>query len=123
MNIFRKAIITGAAAVGMIALQAPPLQAQDTAPPAAEHGNWTLKQREEWLDNRLDKARDEGSIDHHEFERVRREMHDIREAEDHMRDSHGGQLTDNETADLEARLDSVAHQIHWLRENSFQPPW
>ena len=40
-----------------------------------------------------------------------------------MRDHHDGQLTDNQTADLESRLNDVASKIHWLHENSFQRPW
>jgi hypothetical protein len=99
-------------------------RAQD-APPAvvAQHGNWTLKEREEWLQNRLDTARHEGSLDRHEYKRVKQELHGIHEDEETMRDHHDGQLTDNQTADLEARLDDVGAKIHWLRENSFQRPW
>jgi hypothetical protein len=88
-----------------------------------DHGNWTLKDREHWLFSRLDRARDDGSIDGHEYGRVRHEMDNIRADEDRMRDSHDGQLTDNQSASLEARLDSVADQIHWLHESSFQRPW
>ena len=97
----------------------------EAAPPAvaAEHGNYTLKQREEWLESRLDKARDDNSIDHHEYERVRHSLKAIHEDEERMRDHHDGQLTDNETATLEARLDDVAKTIHWLHENSFEKPW
>ncbi|MHB8529623.1 MAG: hypothetical protein ACYC8V_08965 [Caulobacteraceae bacterium] len=99
-------------------------RAQDEPPTvAAEHGNWTLAQREHWLDNRLDKAKDDGSIDHHEADRVKHELHDIHEDEERMRDHHDGQLTDNETAALETRLDAVADKIHWLHENSFRRPW
>lgn len=87
------------------------------------HGNWTLRQREEWLNNRLEKARDDGSLDTHEYDRVRANLHDIRQDEDSFRDSHDGQLTDNENNQLESRLDTVAAQIHWLHENSFQRPW
>jgi hypothetical protein len=78
------------------------VRAQDEPPPAAhspDQGNWTLRQREDWLTSHLD--------------------HD----EDQMRHHQDGQLTDNETADLEGRLDHVAHQIHWLHEHSFTPPW
>ena len=87
------------------------------------HGNWTLRQREEWLNNRLDKARDDGSLDRHEYDRVRQDLHGIKKDEDSFRDSHDGQLTDNENSELESRLDTAAAQIHWLHENSFQRPW
>ena len=118
--------LLGAAASALIALAASPAvhaQAVDAAAVVGDHGNWTLKQREAWLDNRLDKARDDSSIDRREFERVHHELSGIREDEDRLRDHHDGQLTDNETTDLEARLDGVANQIHWLHENSFQRPW
>jgi hypothetical protein len=103
------------------ASRAQPMDAPTVA--GTSQGNWTLKQREDWLNNRLDKAQDDGSIDHHEFDRVHHKLQDIRDDEDQLRDHHDGQLTDNETAELEARLDSVAAEIHWLHENSFQKPW
>ena len=94
------------------------------AGPAADHGDWTLEERENWLHDRLAKARDDGSLDRTEYERVRYDLDGIQHDEDRMRGNHdGGQLTDNETATLESRLDSIADQIHWLRENSFRRPW
>jgi hypothetical protein len=95
-------------------------------PPAGvrEHGDYTLKQREDWLSDRIDKAHDDGSLDGREADRVHRELDRIRHDEDRYRDHHdGGQLTDNETAELEARLDQLADRIHWLHENNFQRPW
>jgi hypothetical protein len=99
-------------------------QPDDVASPApAEHGNWTLKQRENWLHSRLDKAKDDGGLSHDEYDRVHDELSGIQKDEDDMRDHHHGQLTDNETAELEVRLDKVANDIHWLHEKSFQTPW
>jgi len=118
--------LLGAAASALIALASAPAvhaQAVDASAVVGDHGNWTLKQRETWLDDRLDKARDDGSLDHREYDRVHHEMSRIRDDEDQLRGHHDGQLTDNETSDLEARLDGVAGQVHWLRENSFQKPW
>jgi len=97
--------------------------AVDTSATISPHGDWTLKQREDWLFNRLDKAHDDGSINSAEFDRVHHEMDRIRDDENRQRDEHDGQLTDNETVLLEARLDSVASQIHWLHEDAFRRPW
>jgi dihydroxyacetone kinase len=95
-----------------------------SAPMAApEHGSYTLKERESWLHERLDKARSDGAIDHGEYSRVKDELGSIQNTEDRMRDHHDGQLTDNQTAMLEGRLDAVAEKIHWLHEDSFQRPW
>ena len=96
----------------------------DTAPAvSATHGDWTLRQREDWLSDRLEKSRDDGSLDHHEYERAKMALSDLRREEDHMRDRAHGQLTDNETADIEARLDDMAAKIHWAHVNSFSRPW
>ena len=98
------------------------MPAQAAAP--AVRGNFTLKQREEWLSHRIDKAKDDGSIDGREADRVRHELDRIKHDEDHYRGHHDGdQLTDNETAELEARLDQLADKIHWLHDNGFQRPW
>ena len=125
MKTFTLSLFAAATAAVLAFGPAAPALAQDEAPPAVadHHGDWTLNQREDWLKSRLDKARDEGAIDHHEFDRVKQEINDIHGDADKMRDHHGGQLTDNENADLEGRLDRVAEQIHWLHENSFQRPW
>jgi phosphoglycerate-specific signal transduction histidine kinase len=95
----------------------------DASALVTEHGDWTLKQRENWLYSRLDKARDDGAIDGQEQRRVRGDLSSIRDDERRMREHHDGQLTDNETAELEARLDGVASQIHWLHEDAFKRPW
>jgi hypothetical protein len=96
----------------------------DTVAVVGNHGNWTLNEREKWLQDRLQTARDDGSINGDEFDRVHHEIDRIRDDENHMRGDHdGSQLTDNETATLETRLDGVADQIHWLHEDQFRRPW
>ena len=52
-----------------------------------------------------------------------RAFDELRRTEDEMRDHQHGQLTDNQTADLEARLDDMAAQIHWAHEEAFVKPW
>jgi len=129
MKLIALPFAAGAAALLVAALPMSPARAQVTGDPVdasalvTAHGDWTLKDREHWLFSRLDKARDDGSIDDHEFDRVHHEMDRIRADEDRMRGDHDGQLTDNENADLEARLDTVAAQIHWLHDSAFQRPW
>jgi hypothetical protein len=87
------------------------------------HGDWTLKEREDWLSDRLDKARDDGSVGHHEYDRVHSQISGIKDMENSMRGHHHGQLTDDETQMLEAQLNDVADHIQWLHENAFQRPW
>ena len=90
---------------------------------SSSHGDWTLRQREDWLSDRIQKSRDDGSLDHREFERAKLALSDLRREEDQMRDHADGQLTDNQTADLEARLDDMAAKIHWAHVDSFTRPW
>ncbi len=114
------------AATALMALASAPAvrpQAVDTSAVVSDHGDWTLKEREHWLYDRLDTARNDGSLDRHEYARVHDELTQIRDDEDRLRDHHDGQLTDNGSNDLEARLDGVASQIHWLHEESFKRPW
>ena len=129
MKTMRILAMSGVAAV--IALAGPVAQASaqalsgdsvDTAAVVGNHGNWTLNEREKWLQDRLQTARDDGSINGDEFDRVHHEIDRIRDDENHMRGDHdASQLTDNETATLETRL--VADQIHWLHEDQFRRPW
>ena len=116
-------LIGGAAALFALAPIAA-VYAQDEAPVVAQHsGNWTLKEREDWLHSRIEKARSDGSLSGSEYDRIEADLKHIRADEDALRDHQKGQLTDNQTTDLEARLDEMAGTIHWLHENSFKRPW
>ena len=112
------AAMTGLAPATMVNAQ--PVEHEVTSP---THGDWTLKQREDWLKERIERSRDDGSLAHSEYDRVRHALDDIRHDEDHMRDHHKGQLTDNENVRLEARLDDLASTIHWLRAENLERPW
>ena len=86
-------------------------------------GGWTLKRREEWLDDRINKAHDEHALGDREADRAHRSLHDLRDDENRMRDHHDGQLTDNETFTLEARLDDLADEVVQLHNDAWRRPW
>ncbi len=128
MKILTLSLMAYGAAVALSLSPINSARAQDAVPDATAgasvtHGDWTLKQREDWLSDRLDKSRADGSLDHAEFDHARQELNDLRHEEDHMRDHAHGQLTDNETADLEARLDAMAAKIHWANMATYTRPW
>lgn len=125
MKTIGMSLFAGAAAALLCTAAFTPVQAQavDANAVVANHGDWTLREREDWLGTRLDQSLADGSIDHHEYDRVRGELSGIKSDEDAFRDDHSGELTPNETTNLEARLDTVADQIHWLRDDSFRLPW
>ena len=113
---------------GAMALSLSPLSHAGAQPDTAvaaspTHGDWTLRERERWLGDRISKSRDDGALDRVEYDRARHSLDDLRRAEDEMRDHQHGQLTDNQTQDLEARLDDMAAQIHWAHQEAFARPW
>ena len=118
------ALLALAGPVSQASAQAVSGDSVDTTAVVGNHGNWTLKERESWLNDRLQTARSDGSINGDEFDRVHHEIDRIHDDENQMRGDHdASQLTDNETATLETRLDGVADQIHWLHEDQFRRPW
>ena len=86
-------------------------------------GGWTLKRREEWLNDRINKAHDEKALDDREADRARHALDQLRGDENYMRDHHDGQLTDNETFTLEARLDDLADEVVSLHNDAWRRPW
>ncbi len=125
MKVLTFCLIVGAAAAvtGLAPATIANAQPDEHAVASPTHGDWTLKQREDWLKERIERSRDDGSLAHSEYDRVRHALDDIRHDEDHMRDHHKGQLTDNENERLEARLDDLASTIHWLRAENLERPW
>lgn len=131
MTLSRLAFAAVAATFGLSAFGA--ALAQDMTPPApppavaevapVAHGEWTLRQREEWLSDRLEKARVDGSLDHSQFEKAKHEMTDLRREEGRTRNHSHGQLTGDQTAELEAHLDAVGAKIHWANATAYNRPW
>lgn len=98
-------------------------QMQTTAAPASAHGDWTLRQREDWLTGQLEKAKADGSLSKASFNRARLEMRNLQNEESRMRHDAHGQLTDGQTADLDARLDTMAAKIDWANAGAHTHPW
>jgi hypothetical protein len=122
-------LLLAATAAATLLAAAPAAFAQPAAGttvyPAAvgDAGNWTLKRREDWLNEHINKAHDLKDIDDREADRAHHALDRIRDDENRMRGRHDGQLTDNETTDLEARLDQMAAGIHAAQEDAFRRPW
>jgi polyhydroxyalkanoate synthesis regulator phasin len=88
-----------------------------------DRGDWTLKRREDWLNDKINQAHDQHALGGREADRAHHELDRLRDDENHMRDRHDGQLTDNETSSLEARLDGLADQIVQLHNEAWRRPW
>jgi hypothetical protein len=116
------AALGGAAVVSISPLSAVYAQT-DSAPAAAAQGDWTLGQREDWLGARLKESVASGALDRAGFNQAQLEMDHLRQEESRMRHDGGGQLTDNQTSELEARLDTMSDKIHLANMGAYKRPW
>jgi hypothetical protein len=124
MKLLTLSLIAYAGAVALTLSPLGHLQAQpDTAAVSATHGDWTLHEREKWISDRIDRSRDDGALDRVEYDRARHSLDDLLRQEGEMKDHQQGDLTDNQTAELESRLDAMASEIHWAHQEAFEKPW
>lgn len=86
-------------------------------------GDWTLKRREDWLNDKINQAHDEHALANREADDAHHALDRLRDEENRLRGRHDGQLTDNETVNLEARLDSLTDSILQARQDSWRRPW
>jgi hypothetical protein len=116
-----------AAVLGLAVLSAAPALAQPMYghPPGAAPAprGWELDRRIDWMQQRIDHGRADGSLDRREARRVQHELIRIRHDEDRLRYRSGGRLTDRDRMMLQDRLDHLSDQIRWLRHNDERRPW
>lgn len=118
-----------AAVAALALLSALPAAAQsyrDRGPPpygASAPSGWDLNRRMDWMQQRIDHGREDGSLDRREARRAQSELNRIRDDESRMRDHHGGRLWDRDRDVLQARLDRLNDQLRWLRHNDERRPW
>ncbi|HVP84723.1 MAG TPA: hypothetical protein VMS78_08385 [Rhizomicrobium sp.] len=85
---------------------------------------WDLNHREQWLQERVDRGLQDGSLDSEEAKHVRQDLEQIHEEQVRLQDANDGELMASDSDRLETKLDHVARQIHWLKkENDEMPPW
>ena len=84
---------------------------------------WNLDRRIDWMQRRIDRGRDDGSLDRREAYRAQRTLEDIRRDKRRMEYRSGGFLRGYQRDDLQGRLDRLNSQIRWLRHNDEVRPW
>jgi hypothetical protein len=114
-----------AALAGLAMAVAVPALAQDWDHRRDEDrpSSWDIDRREQWLDERIERGRADGSLDKKEAHKVHDKLRDIRQLEGRMRKRDGGYLNDADRGVLEDKLDDLSRQIHWMRENNERAPW
>ena len=119
-------MMTSAALASLAVLTAAPALAQPMyghPPGAPAPGGWELDHRLDWMQQRIDRGRQDGSLDRREARRVQGELIRIRRDEHMMRMRNGGRLSDRDRAFLQDRVDRLNDHIRWLRHNDERRPW
>ncbi len=97
---------------------------RDNRPPmGGEAGGWTLERRESWMQERIDRARTDGSLSRREAYRLQTSLNQIKTLQARMVRRGHGRLLDSDRANLEMRLDHLRDGMRWLRQNSETAPW
>ncbi|MBV9527333.1 hypothetical protein [Sphingomonas sp.] len=100
------------------------------APPPPPPGAWDAgafwrgapdspRERIQFLQDRINRGISDGSLDRHEAWRANRELNGVRQWIRRMHWEDDGRLTPDQRARVQARLDDLSRQIHWMRHNGW----
>lgn len=125
MKTFVSALVAGSALLAAAPALAQPMPPRPPAygpGPGAPRG-WELDRRLDWMQQRIDRGRQDGSLDGREARRVQGELMRIRADQDALRARRGGHLSDRDRFMLQDRVDRLNDHIRWLRHNGERRPW
>ena len=99
-------------------------EAPPPPPPEAAPANivWTLDQREQWLQGRIDRGVDDHRLSGHEVIRGQGELQAIRKEQASLTERDGGALSPEDRTYLVGRLDQLNQTLRWEGRNP-PPPW
>jgi len=84
-------------------------------------GQWVpISQRVQWLDQRIDRGAQEGTLDRGDVRSLRRELTSLEATENHYR---RGGMTNWQMADLDKRFDRLASRIQYERTDGDNGPY
>ncbi len=92
-------------------------------PPPSGPGQWSLDQREDWIQQRIERGRADGSLSRREAFRAQQSLNSIRAMQARLTRRDGGRLNGPDRLYIEQRLDSLRNSIHWMRDNGEFAPW
>ena len=88
-----------------------------------QRGGWGLDRRIDWMQQRIVRGQQDGSLTRREASRVQYQLNRIRQDMTMARRMHDGRLDDGARDNLQMRLDRLNGQIRWLRHNDDARPW
>ena len=92
-------------------------------PPPMAPGAWSLDRREDWIQQRINQGRMDGSLDRREAARAQRTLNEIRATQAQLTRRGHGRLSDTDRIYIEQRLDRLRDGLHWMRDNGERAPW
>ena len=75
-----------------------------------------IRAREDWLDDRIHRGIDAGTLDRNEAGRAMQGLRSIRVEDQRLRRRDGGRLNGRDQGYLQMRLDNLSQQIRWANE-------
>jgi hypothetical protein len=111
------------------ALLTPGLAVAQPAPPPST-GDWNPdafwrgapegpRERIEFLQDRINRGKQDGSLDPHEADRAQRELDGVRGWVRRSHYDNGGPLTAEQRDRIQGRLDAISRQIRWMRHDGW----
>ncbi len=91
------------------------------APPPPPEAYWrqaptSLRERFDWVQSRIDRSRNDGTLSPREADYGQRELGDIRRMAQELRARDGGDLNEADRAYVQSRLDTLSQRLRWERQ-------
>ncbi len=78
-----------------------------------------IRQRIDWMQARIDRSRDRGSLDPRQINYAQRELGDIRRMNEDLRARDGGHLSEPDRSYIQGRLDNLGQNLRWMRSDNY----
>ncbi|HTK35443.1 MAG TPA: glycine zipper 2TM domain-containing protein [Caulobacteraceae bacterium] len=75
-----------------------------------------IREREDWLEQRIQRGVEQGTLDRREARRATDMLRDLRNTEQRLRRRDGGRLSRQDADYMQVRLDNLGQQITWLKQ-------
>ncbi|MDP9102412.1 MAG: glycine zipper 2TM domain-containing protein [Pseudomonadota bacterium] len=76
-----------------------------------------IRERLDWMQARIDRARDERTLEPRQVNYAEHELGDIRRMIEDLRARDGGRLNEADRGYIQGRLDHLGQNLRWMREN------
>lgn len=87
-----------------------------------EGDRWNVDQRITWVEDRIARAQEDGSIRRDVAWRARNQLEDVRRDEERIRYRDGGRLPESARDSLLARVDAIGRSVRW-QDQEWRTPW